>query len=372
MQVAEQEDQSQIAALKMEQTHIISSLKNKDESIEKKVQRLGEIIEDRFKRNDSSLVKEGILIYNINQISEVIRSIFTKKGLKIAPWVHDYCYSRWKNPSQQRYNNNTDNGAATPRELDQMIGFTKNERVLLEQVKSMDTSDMDSFYLAIIELKKALETEATNRKVLLSGHEHREPKETPKSRPEFTTEWEAIEWVRNVALKKYQDYVYQFPGPPEKQRYWATGWQEMGLLYLDMTNLKASLVTTQWLSRIKYMVHQSKHGAAVLDEVETMICDACWDDETGREKPDCNAEMEWDWFSITKWRCPTCSGTKGKMRGITREQVGDNKVPIITKAEILVNNLPGIYEALEHRITETDKRIYARKIMLAPDLQKKS
>ncbi len=372
MQIAQQEDQSTIATLKIEQTHLISSLKNKDESIEKKIHRLGQIIEDRFTMNDESLAKEGIIIFDINQISEVIKSIFTKLHLKIAPWVHDYCYSRWKNPSQIRHNNNTDNGAATPRELDQLITLARNERDLLEQVKTMQTSDMDSLYLTMKELIKSMETEATNRNVMLSGHEHREPKETPKSRPQFTTEWQAIEWLRNVALKKYQDYVYQFPGPPEKQRYWATGWQEFGLIVVDITNLKASLITTQWLSRIKYMFHQSKHGAAVLDEVETMICDACWDDETGKERPDCNAEMEWDWLSITKWRCPTCGGTKGKMRGITREQVGDNKIPIITKAEILVNNLPGIYEALEHRITETDKRIYARKIALAVDLQKKS
>ena len=372
MQVAEEVDQSAIATLKIEQTHLISSLKNKDDSIEKKIHRLGEIIEDRFKRNDTSLAKEGILIYDINQISTVIQRIFERKHLRIAPWVHDYCLARWKDPSKIRQNNNSNDCAATPRELDQLIGISQNERDILEQVKTMATSDMDPFYLTLKEIIKSIETEATNRNVMLSGHEHREPKETPKSRPQFTTEWEAIEWVRNVALKKYQDYVYEFPGPPEKQRYWATGWQEMGLLYLDMTNLKASLVTTQWLSRIKYMFHQSKHGAAVLDEVETMICDACWDDETGKERPDCNAEMEWDWFSITKWRCPTCGGTKGKLRGITREQVGDNKIPIITKAEILVNNLPGIYEALEHRITETDKRIYARKVALAIDLQKKS
>lgn len=371
MQVAAEADQITIATLKIEQTHLISSLKNKDDSIEKKIHRLGEIIEDRFKRNDTSLAKEGILIYDINQISDVITKIFTRMHLRIAPHVPDYCYPRWKDPTKI-HNRGLDECPAERSELDQLIGLSQNERNLLEQVKNMATSDMDPLYLTLKELIKSMETEATNRNVLLSGHEHRDPKETPKSKPEFSTEWEAIEWLRNVALKKYQDYVYEFPGPPQKQRYWATGWQEFGLLIIDITNLKSSLITTQWLSRIKYMFHQSKHGAAVLDEIETMICDACWDDETGKEKPDCNAEMEWDWFSPSKWRCPTCGGTKGKLRGLTREQVGDNKVPVITKAEILVNNLPGIYEALEHRITETDKRIYARKIALAIDLQKKS
>lgn len=371
MQVAQQQDHNIISSLKIEQTHLISSLKNKHESFEKKIIRLGEIIEERFKRNDNSLVKEGILIYDINQISTCISKIFERMHLAIAPHVPDYCYPRWKDETKI-HNRELDECPVERSELDQLIGIAQNERDLLEQVKTMQTSDMDPLYVTLKEFLKSMETEATNRNVMLSGHEHREPKETPKSRPEYSTEWEAVEWFRNVAMKKYADHIYEFPGPPEKQRYWATGWQEFGLLIRDITNLKASLITTQWLSRIKYMFHQSKHGAAVLDEIETMICDACWDDKTGREKPDCNAEMEWDWFSITKWRCPTCGGSKGKLRGLTREQCGDNKIPIITKAEILVNNLPGIYEALEHRITETDKRIYARKIALSVDLQKES
>jgi rubredoxin len=371
VQVAAEVDQITIATLKIEQTHLISSLKNKDDSIEKKIHRLGEIIEDRFKRNDMSLAKEGIVIYDINQISESITSIFTRMGLKIAPHVPDYCYPRWKDPTKI-HKRELDECPAERSKIDQLVGILKSENELLNEIPSMATSDMDISYETILKLKSKYENAARDRHHLLPGHEEKDPKITPKSKPEFSTEWEAIEWLRNVALKKYQDYVYEFPGPSQKQRYWATGWQEFGLLIIDITNLKSSLITTQWLSRIKYMFHQSKHGAAVLDEIETMICDACWDDETGKERPDCNAEMEWDWFSPSKWRCPTCGGTKGKLRGLTREQVGDNKVPVITKAEILVNNLPGIYEALEHRITETDKRIYARKIALAIDLQKKS
>jgi hypothetical protein len=56
------------------------------------------------------------------------------------------------------------------------------------------------------------------------------------------------------------------------------------------------------------------------------------------------------------------------MRGLTREQIGDNKKPVLTQAERLVYTLPGFYEALDKRITEVDKRIYGRKVLLSGDL----
>ena len=121
------------------------------------------------------------------------------------------------------------------------------------------------------------------------------------------------------------------------------------------------------------MFHQSKHGAAVYEEIETMICDECFDDETGREKEDCNAEMEWDNNSITKYRCPTCGGTKGKMRGLTREQVGDNKAPVLGNSERLQYSLPGFFESiLDRRKEEVDKRVYGRKVLLSEDLRKEA
>ena len=57
-----------------------------------------------------------------------------------------------------------------------------------------------------------------------------------------------------------------------------------------------------WWSRIKYMIHQSKHGAAVKEEIMTMLCENCYDKKTGIEKPDTNAEMIRDFKSPTGWR----------------------------------------------------------------------
>lgn len=370
--IAAELDQSKIATLKIEQSHLISSLKNKHESLEKKILRLGEIIEERFIRNDPSLAKEGIIISNINQISRIIKDIFFKAKIKIYPWVHDYCKPQWKNGYNKQDNFN-DEIAATPRKIEQLLELCNSERELSDEIPKLSASQMDSLYTLLMKLKPTTEAAARDIKHLLPGHEEKEPKETPKTDPEFTEEHDAIQWVRDVALKKYQDYVYRFPGPPEKREYWASGWKELGLVCIDAMNLKSSLIKVEWEGRIQYMYHQSKHGAAVYEEIETMICDECFDDETGKEKPDCNAEMEWDHNSITKYRCPTCGGTKGKLRGLTREQCGDNKEPVCAEAQRLQYALPGFFESiLDRRVTEVDKRIYGRKVLLSEDLRKEA
>lgn len=369
-------DESRIASLKIEQSDIISSLKRKDEAFSERIPRLAEIIKTRFELNDESLAKDGFLIYNINQISDAISNFFVRKGLKIAHHVPDYLDIKFKDPTKI-HNKDSEEWSAQRtgnQGLDQIIGLVNRERDVISQIKNMATSDMDPTYVLLKNICKKMEEEATNRHVLLSGHAAREDYRTKVPRPRITKLKESIHWVRcdEGPLGKFEDFVEKFPPPEEYEAKWAGGFQEWGILFESIIGLKDSLTFSQWVSRIKYMVHQSKHGAAVYELVETMICDNCWDEKRQEERPGCNSEMIWDWFSPTHWTCSTCGGYRGRKRGLTREQIGDCKAPTLTRAEELINYLPGVYECLDYYITDPQKRIYARKIRLAKDLSAKS
>jgi len=371
LQSAEYIDQTNLASLKIEQTAIIRSLQKKSESLEQKIPRLCEILDKRLELADTSLTKEGFELFTRQQISTEISRYFTRLGLKIAPWVHDYCPDWAKDPTKI-HNKLTDNRAATPREIDQLHGLVNRERAVLEQVETVQNSDLDPDYLFILELKNKYENVARDRKHILPGHENRSDFKTKKPHEEITEYWQVWEWMRNGPMLKMQEFVKQYPPPKEKQQKWIAGMMEWGNIYYSIVNLKYSLTLAQWVTRIKYMIHQSKHGAAVYDLVETEICDNCWDDKLNRERENCNAEMMFDFRSPTQWRCGTCGGVKGKTRGLTREQCGDNKAPILTYAEKLIWNLPNIYEAHDYYASDAMKRIYGRKIMLGVDLSKKA
>jgi hypothetical protein len=120
------------------------------------------------------------------------------------------------------------------------------------------------------------------------------------------------------------------------------------------------------------MTHQSKHGAAVKDEIMTMLCENCYDIKTGTERPDTNAEMIRDFKSPTGWRCGSCNGIQGHMRGLTREQVGDNKQPYITQAEEFVFSFPFFVEMVEYYISSYMPYGYGRKVDLGVELSKQA
>ena len=168
-----------------------------------------------------------------------------------------------------------------------------------------------------------------------------------------------------------KQFFIKFPPPADKNALWAAGIIQLIKLFPD-GNEKFSLLRLMWWSRIKYMIHQSKHGAAVKDEIMTMLCENCYDIKTGTEKQDCNAEMIRDYKSATGWRCGSCNGIVGHYRGLTREQVGDNKAPVITQCERFVKEFPGFVDMAESYHGGYMPYGHARKIDLGVELSSKA
>jgi len=365
-------DQNKLSSLLTQQSLLIASLKNNEEkNLRVKLNELAQIVKQRMMLADPELRP----LLSINQISTYITRTLRDQGIAIASNVNHYLADEFKDPNQQRKGLEDGSTSYCDDDIERLVSISKKMNSLIDEINGIeDHSTLEALSELFIEGDKAVDSRATAIGIILSRYERKKKHETPHGDPEISTCWEAIRWGREVVLKDTQDFFFKFPPPtPEKDRKWASGIVELFKLFPSMRNEKFSLLKTMWMTRIKYMTHQSKHGAAVKDEIMTILCENCYDLKTGRERPDTNPEMVRDRTSPTGFRCGSCNGVKGIKRGLTREQVGDNKEPYITQCEEFLNNIPYFCDMIEETYRESYMPYgYARKIDLGVELSEKS
>lgn len=364
---ARAEDQDKLILLHQEQEEIITSIQEKEGTIKQKIIRLAEILEERMQRADSDLPAS----LTINLISTEITRIFREKQIAAADYVRQYLPAKYKDPSQQRIV--LLNGGTQLREDIEIIKeIGADIHHLKEKINNVTNhQDLEILFEISDEMKKATAARATQLGVILSGFEKKDLHKTPTPPPEITDCAEAILYFIEKLQNTYKFFI-KFPPRPDKNPLWAAGIIQLAKLFPSLYNEKFSLLKIMWWSRIKYMIHQSKHGAAVKEEIMTMLCENCYDVKTGNERPDTNAEMIRDFKSPTGWRCGSCSGINGHMRGLTREQVGDNKAPVITQCEQFVYGFPFFVEMVEYYIESYMPYGYGRKVDLGVELSKQA
>jgi hypothetical protein len=326
-----------------------------------------------MKYADPMFLSEGLKDFTISQISTYITNILRAAGVKNADHVHDYLPDKYKDASQIR-KNVLDDGAGQRREtylaLKTLISNKGTLLQILEDEGKTDHSLIQDTYSLCHPAEIKCERISNDEGFALEDHNPKKEHRTPKPPSEITDPWEAYGWLID-GLKKTQKFVYDFPPRPERRPQFTASILELGKL-LHLHNEKNSLWRIMWLSKVKYMIHHSKHGAAVKDEVMTMLCENCYDRKTGIEKPDTNAEMVKDPTSPTYWRCGSCRGIVGHWRGLTREQCGDNKAPYITQAEAFSNSVSYFIEGIEYYSQDYMPYNGARKIDLGIELSEKS
>lgn len=84
---------------------------------------------------------------------------------------------------------------------------------------------------------------------------------------------------------------------------------------------------------------QSKHAAGNSDKFPTKLCKKCSDVETLRADPEFEL-MLYDPTSPTNYRCRRCKGTEPRLRGMSREEVGDRTAFLFNEAQNVVKWLP--------------------------------
>jgi hypothetical protein len=370
-----QNDLEVLQKLRAQQQSLVEYFSQNEDTIEKKVNDLGQIIEDRMKYADPLFLSEGLKDFTISQISTYIANLFRSKGIKSADNVHHYLPSKWKDASQIRNNVIESRGTEYREVYKSLVYLTDNQSVMLQVLEdarktqpSLISNAHELFHDGNIRTEKI----AFEEGIPLGDNPVRKEHKTPTERPRITTLWEAVRWGREGPLLKFQNFTQKFPPPPELEEKWAGGFIAFCQLFESVYNEKFSLTGSMWFSKIKYMIHHSKHGAGVKDQTYSMLCEVCYDKKAGEDRPGCNSEMIWDWHSPTNWRCTSCNGIVGHLRGLTREQVGDNKSPILTQAEYYANNLPFFYDLIEFYVRTYMPRGYARKIDLGVDLSNKA
>jgi len=357
-------DQVELRELRNEQTQLISLLTNFEGTWETKLQRLARIFERRIELGDPEFN------FPISEISTEITKDFRKRGIKIAEHVSDYLDDKYKNKSQARYGPVTGGHQAEYNQTRQALEYLSSNQALVMQVLEdegkTNHSLIQSSYALFHNGELKTERIANDEGIALEDHTTKKEHRTPTPPSEITEPWQAYGWLID-GLKKTQQFLYKFPPAPERSAKFTAGILELGKLLL-LDNEKYSLWRIMWLTKVKYMVHHSKHGAAVKDKVMTMLCENCYDIKTGLEKPDTNAEMVKDPTSPTHWRCGSCRGIVGHWRELTREQCGDNKQPYITQAEAFCNTISYFIEGIEYYSEDYMPYNGARKIDLGIEL----
>ncbi len=183
--------------------------------------------------------------------------------------------------------------------------------LLKEKINSVTShQDLEVLFEISDEMKKATVARATQLGVILSGFEKKDLHKTPTPPPEITDCADAIRYFIEKLENTYKFFI-KFPPRPDKNALWKAGIIQLAKLFPSLYNEKFSLLKIMWWSRIKDMIHQSKHGGAVKEEIMTMLCENCYDVKTGQEKADCNAEMIRDFRSPTGWREVKVNGIQG-------------------------------------------------------------
>jgi hypothetical protein len=360
-----QQAEDTLLSLNTEQSLIISFLQNREGTIKQKIVRLAEILEERMQLADPELPPS----LTTNMISTEITRMLRNNGIA-ADNVNHYLQDKYKNPSQQRIIL-VDGSMRTTNDIEIIKAIGSNIRSLKENINQItEHQDLAIVHEIADEMKKAVSGRAMDLGVILPGYERKDSHKTPTPPSEITDCAEAMQYGIDY-FKNTKEFFIKFPPPADKNPLWAAGIIQLIKLFPD-GNEKFSLLRLMWWSRIKYMIHQSKHGAAVKDEIMTMLCENCYDIKTGHEKPDCNAEMIRDYKSATGWRCGSCNGITGHYRGLTREQVGDNKAPVITQCERFVKEFPGFVDMAESYHGGYMPFGHARKIDLGVELSSKA
>ena len=362
-----QQAEDKLSLLNGEQSQIISFLQNQGGTIKQKIIRIAAIFEERMQLADPSLPPS----LTTNMISTYISKIFREHGITAADYVHHYLSDKYKDPNQRRMIVLVDGVTELRGDIEIIKEIGKDIRSLKDNIGEItEHQDLAIVHEIADEMKKAVSSRAMDLGVILPGYERKDSHKTPTPPSEITDCAQAVRYCINY-LENTEQFFIKFPPPPEKNPLWAAGIIQIIKLFPN-GNEKFSLLKLMWWSRIKYMIHQSKHGAAVKDEIMTMLCENCYDIKTGTEKQDCNAEMIRDFKSATGWRCGSCNGITGHYRGLTREQVGDNKQPTITQCERFIQEVPWFADMVECYTESYMPFGYARKIDLGVELSSKA
>jgi hypothetical protein len=376
-------DIQRISSLHIEQSQIIALLKNREGSIKQKINRWAEILQELINYADPDLAD-----LTINQISTYIRGACRNHNMPIADNVDHYLPEKYKNPDKQNFL--LEDRRITYGGIDPVLLIEELSHLPPDQIRKLSTSTKINLYDTIMKNKNLIESDAMENHYQLNDKHQRPAIRTPhplSSRP--TTLGNAYIQLGGTMVKFGNWVNTDFPPPEEYADRWIDGPWKMESMYNNIMNVKHTLTDKSWLQRDMYRIHQSKHGAAVKDKVETILCAKCSKLDREYYEPGDFVEMEYDPTSRTHWRCPDCRGVEGVKRGLTREQCGDKAIqscphcktaikwdqalsPIEARAIELIDGLEIWQELEEFYTTIPQKCIGARKVKLGVDLSSKA
>src|SRR6185369_1699634 len=315
-------DQNKLSSLHIEQSQLISLIKNKEGSIKQKVNRWAVILEELINLADPDIDP----LLTVNQISTYIANSCRSYHIAIADDVHHYLPDKYKNPNKQNFLIE-DSGTQSRNwgGIEPSLLIDELSHLPAEEIKKLPSSIKIMLYDTIMKNKNLIESDALEQHYQLNDKKQREAIRTPRPFPSRPTKY-TVEVRRHAdILNQWADIVDErCPPPAELEEEFAAGERAATKIYENFINEKYSLALGEWLERDLYRVHQSKHGAAVKDKVQTLLCKKCSILDREEWQAGDFVQCRWDWNSPSHWKCPNCGEMEDfVLRPLTREQCGD-------------------------------------------------
>jgi hypothetical protein len=322
---------------------IIDEITNNEGSIKSKALEWAQILERRIELLD--------VPFQVDQICTDMKRVLRSMGCKIADNLDHYLPEKYKDQSYSKWG-----------KLGAVAQALQEGRMPYGQrLEQCSNPEMETVYETKLEMKNELdrtistlnkeiaqiEFVAYKKKFQLSGHKFRRPiseadfdEDVPKTLEE-KVEYNAD--LLNDLGDGFKDIAIKYRKSPPRIE---------AELDEDTNILETVLVVIQPLRDFKStgdILHaferqyisdiQSKHAAGNSDKFPTKVCKKCSDVATLRSDPEFEL-MLFDSTSPTGYRCRKCKGTEPRLRGMSREQVGDRTAFLFNKAEDVVRYLP--------------------------------
>lgn len=368
-----QQTEEQLRELRREENQVLDEILNNNGTIKERVERWEQIIKRRLELGDPTLDKS----FTIEQISTYITRSLRASNCPTADIVYRYVSDDCKNQSYSKWGK-TGKTVQMLAEGQLPVGYQLEDlsNTEMEVAYEKVLSAKDEFDRAISQLNKQraqMEFIAYKKHFQLSGNKFRRAisesdfdEEVPKTLEEKVKYNAGLindlgDGLKDIA-KKYE----KSPPMVEEELDEDTLILETVLAVIQpLRDFKSTGDIIHAFERQYVSQVQSKHAAGNSSKFPSKLCKNCSDIETLRGDPEYEL-MLFDTTSPSLYRCRKCKGTEPRLRGMSRENVGDRTAVLWNAAENTVLYLPLFGKLMNRLGKRVQMKQDSRKDVIAP------
>ena len=364
-----QQTEEQKRELINQENQLIDAIVNNDGTVKDKVAIWERIIKERIALLDCDFPVDQICTYMKRQLRQL--------DCQTADIIHRYVSDDCKDPSYSKWGK-TGRTVQMLQEGRLPVGYALEDlsNSEMEVVYEKVLAAKDEFDRAISQLNKQrsqIEFVAYKKHFQLSGNRFRRPisqsdfdEDVPKSLEEKVEYNAGLLDDLGDGFKDLSKKYQKSPPMIEEEVDEDTNILETVLIVIQpLRDFKSTGDIVHAFERQYVSQVQSKHAAGNSSKFPNKLCKNCSDLETLRGDPEYEL-MLFDTTSPSLYRCRKCKGTEPRLRGMSRENVGDRTAVLWNAAENTVLYLPLFGKLMNRLGKRVQMKEDSRKDVIAP------